>query len=104
MSKPTYEELELENKRLRSRLSFGEDEQFTEEVRKNLPSASRLEGYLRKGKYSVRPSEMWDLIYCTEASTRELASLGRSLQALGWARSARLGNVVFTIPVDEYGQ
>lgn len=104
MSKPTYEELESEVKRLRSKLSFGEDELFTEEVRKNMPPASRLESYLRKGKYSVRPAEMWGILFGTEASTRELASLGRSLQALGWARSARLGNVVFTISVDEYGQ
>lgn len=103
MTKPTYEELETEVRRLRAKLSFGEDEEFTKEVRREFPSAECLDKFQKKGKFIVRPADMWDLIFPdVPASTRDLAKLGRSLQAMGWARSARLGNVVFTLPIDEY--
>lgn len=106
MNKPTYDELELENKRLRSKLSFGQDEEFTAIVKEEMPTNTTMHnlGFEHYGKITIRPGELWGLIFDTEPSTTELAKLGRSLQALGWARSARRGNLVFTIPVSEYAK
>lgn len=107
MTKPTYEELEREVAKLRSKLSFGEDEEFTKEVRLRMRpqdySAKLLEKYERRGVYVVRPLEMWNALFIGgEPSTAELAKLGRSLQAMGWVRSAQRGNLVFKLPVEEY--
>lgn len=106
MTKPTYDELLAEVKRLRSKLSFGEDEEFTKEVRLRMAPKDHqtMDKFLRAGYYVVRPSEIWEVLFPMDKhpSTRDLAKLGRSLQALGWARSARLGNVVFKIPAEEY--
>jgi hypothetical protein len=103
MTKPTYEELEVEVRRLRAKLSFGEDEQFTKDLKNSLPDRDIMDSlFLHNGYYIVRPAEMWQHTVGSPPSTRDLAKLGRSLQALGWARSARLGNVVFKIPVEEY--
>lgn len=104
MTKPTYDELLEEVKRLRSKLSFGEDKEFTEFVKNRMPSTQVMDSFLRGGYYVVRPAEFWVYLSKEDPSTRDLAKLGRSLQALGWARSARLGNVVFKIPVEEYAR
>lgn len=103
MTKPTYEELETEIKKLRSRLSFGEDEEFTTLIKGWMPEKKALEKYERRGIYVMRPQEMWEALGINaEPSTTELAKLGRSLQALGWARSAQRGNLVFKMPVEDY--
>ncbi len=106
MTKPTYEELETENRRLRARLSFGEDEEFTRDIEWRMPAKKELEKYERRGIYVIRPQEMWGMMFARAAieppSTTELAKLGRSLQALGWARSAQRGNLVFKMPVEDY--
>jgi hypothetical protein len=111
MTKPTYEELVAEVARLRAKLSFGEDEEFTAYIVKLMPTKEDLanKGYIKNGRITVRPAELWGLLLSPDMaylapSTRELAKLGRSLQALGWARSAQRGNLVFTIQVDEYAK
>lgn len=104
MTKPTYEELLEEVQRLRSQLSFGEDKEFTNTLKNKLPGAEDMTSFERAGYYIMRPAEIWPMIVGTPPSTRDLAKLGRSLQALGWARSARLGNVVFKISVSDYAK
>ncbi len=106
MTKPTYEELELENEKLREKLSFGQDEEFTALVKGEMPTGVTMFnlGFERNGKITIRPGELWGLMFERTPSTTDIAKLGRTLQALGWARSARRGNLVFTIPVKEYGK
>lgn len=110
MSNPTYEELQAENEKLRAKLSAGEDKEFTEDLRARLPSKSILfnEGFIKGDKITIRPAELWNLTFPWNGpegpSTRDLAKLGRSLQAMGWARSAKRGNLVFTLPVNEYAK
>lgn len=103
MTKPTYDELVAEVKRLRAKLSFGEDEDFTTDVLSRMPTRSQFfnGGYIKGDRITIRPADLWELMLDANPSTRDLAKLGRSLQALGWARSARLGNLVFTLPVEE---
>lgn len=102
-NKPTYEELEIENRRLKAKLSAGEDKDFTKEIKERQPSADLLTKYESRGVYIMRPREMWDEIFTTIPSTNDLARLGRSLEAMGWVRSALRGNVVFKMKVEEYG-
>lgn len=110
MSNPSYEELKAEVERLRAKLSIGEDKDFTREVSLRMhPRHLTLTtltnyGFVKGDKIIVRPSELWEISFpCDkEPSTRDLAKLGRSLQAMGWARSAKKGNLVFTISVEEY--
>lgn len=107
MTKPTYEELELEVARLRDKLSGGADDDFTKQVSAKLPPHSWLFdcGHILGGKIVARPSELWQYMFPSEEpSTRNLAKLGRSLQALGWARSAKRGNLIFTLPENEYAR
>lgn len=110
MTKPTYEELVAEVARLRAKLSVGEDKEFTEDVKASMPSKTKLfnGGHIKGDKITIRPIELWELISegkaGPEANTRLLAKLGRSLQAMGWTRSAQRGNLVFTLPVDEYAR
>lgn len=101
-NKPSYEELEIENRRLRAKLSAGEDKEFTKEIKERLPSAALLTKYESRGVYIVRPAEMWREIFTTVPTTNDLAKLGRSLEAMGWVRSALRGNVVFKMKVEEY--
>lgn len=102
MSKPTYEELQAEVQRLRAKLSFNEDKEFTSTVQHALRELAPIG--LSNGKCIARPKEIWEAMHPQgeSPSTRDLAKLGRSLQALGWARSAKSGNLVFTLPVNEW--
>jgi hypothetical protein len=104
MSSPTYEELVAEVARLRAKLSVGEDKEFTAEIKSLMPSEDLLANdcHVRNDRITIRPAEMWSYMFKGDPSTRDLAKLGRSLQARGWARSAKRGNLVFTIPVEEY--
>lgn len=108
MSNLTYEELQAENEKLRAKLLGDADEEFTEEVKRCLPSRAMLfnEGFIKGDKITIRPAELWRMSFLTDGdpSTRDLAKFGRSLQALGWARSAKNGNLVFTISVAEYAR
>lgn len=106
--KPTYEELEKEVARLRGKLSPLEDKEFTAELKEYfaMPSvfmALQRLSHLVRGRdcISARPGDIWAVIFGTEGNTREIAKLGRSLQALGWERGAKRGNLIFTIPVEE---
>jgi hypothetical protein len=103
MTRPTYEELEKEVSKLRAKLSFGEDEDFTNDLKWRMPAPKELEKYEKRGVYVVRPAEMWGIMFAApNPSTSDLAKLGRSLQAMGWVRSAQRGNLVFKLPVEEY--
>lgn len=110
MSKLTYEELEAENEKLRAKLLGDADEEFTKFIKESLPSRGGLfnRGFIKGDRITIRPAELWELMFpnieTPPPSTRDLAKLGRSLQALGWARSARRGNLVFTLPVAEYAR
>lgn len=67
------------------------------------PPTKKLEKYLSRGFYIVRPAEMWELMFGSTAdNTNELAKLGRVLEAKGWVRSARRGNLVFKMSVEDY--
>lgn len=103
MRKPTYEELEAEVTRLRA-LSFGDDTEFTEALSSAMPRSEAFINYTSCGRIMARPKEIWDVVFpgSTGVTTNDLAILGRSLQALGWQRSAHRGNVVFKISVEEH--
>lgn len=99
--KPTYEELVAEVKRLRAKLSPLEDREFTRQL-VPLMNKALVEDFRKGPKYIVRPQELYENLFGVQGTTRELSILGRSLQALGWVRSAMRGNLVFTMTVEEF--
>lgn len=107
--KPTYEQLEKEVARLRSKLSPLEDKEFTAQVTErlalNLTKVKLVAGLNAKvrGRDCVSGglADLWAAIFSCEGNMREHTKLGRSLQAMGWERGAKRGNLVFTIPVEE---
>lgn len=99
--KPTYEELVAEVKRLRAKLSPLENREVTRQLRP-LITKDNMQPFISGKKYVVRPGDLFLRLYGVEGTTRDLSILGRSLQALGWVRSAMRGNLVFTMTVEEF--
>lgn len=100
----TYDELLAEVERLRAKLSPLEDKEFTPIVKQSMVDVD-WGPYRSKSKnvshVVIRPSDLWGLLFENEPHTQDIAKLGRSLQAMGWVRSARGGNLVFMIPTEE---
>lgn len=103
--KPTYKELVREVERLRTKLSPLENKEFTAKVKAAMDKfdLSEFRQQYRGSPYLVgRPGELWGALMDGEPNSRDITLLGRSLQALGWERSAHQGNIVFRIPLEEY--
>lgn len=105
--KPTYEELEQEVARLRERVAPGADPAFTNDVRNGIRmkdvSLLALHGFVSEGTIVMAPADIWHhIMYQSSYTTRETAKLGRSLLALGWARSYKSGNLIYKIKVEDY--
>jgi hypothetical protein len=99
--KPTYEELKAEVERLRAKLSPLEDRSFTRQL-KPMINEVNLQPFISGKKYVVRPGDLFERLWGVPGTTHQLATLGRSLQAMGWVRSAMRGNLVFTMTVEEF--
>lgn len=94
--KPTYEQLEAENRALRRAISPLEDPIFTSEIEGKLKTYDTPVRHLRGEDYHVvSPYEFWNEVYGSAPNRREVADLGRSLQALLWERTAINGERVF---------
>lgn len=106
--KPTYDELVQEVARLRAKLSPLEDKEFTKRVvaalaKPNVRHDLANFGAMIRGRLCIsgKPGDLWVTLFGTPSNVRDIAKLGRSLQALGWERGAKRGDTIFTIPVEE---
>lgn len=96
--KPTYEELQEENQKLKRAISPLEDPVFTaelEEKLKDLDLSEHTRPFRGEEYYVLSPSELWKELYDEKPNTHDVTVLGRSLQALLWERSALHGARVF---------
>lgn len=94
--KPTYEELEAQNRALKRAISPLEDPIFTAEIEARLKTYEVPVRTLRGDEYYViSPVEFWSETCGGRPNRREVAELGRSLQALLWERTAINGERVF---------
>lgn len=101
------EELEKENARLRRKLSPLEDPVFTEKLKAALSGIdlNQFQRSFRGGPHIIlRPNELWLMAFKTQPSNREMTVMGRSLQALGWERSALHGQRIFVMRQEEYDE
>lgn len=104
--KLTNEELRAEVERLRAKLSPLEDRDLTIKVKAAMRvNPLKAEPYIPRGSHKpillYRPADLWQELFNEEGNTRDYMRLGRSLQAMGWERSAKSGNLVFALPVEE---
>lgn len=102
--KPTYKELELENKKLKRAISPMEDPIFTcalEDKLKKIDLSEKTRMFRGEEYYVLYPAELWAQMYETEPNTHDVTVLGRSLQALLWERSALHGTRVFVKRVED---
>jgi hypothetical protein len=100
--KPTYKELEAQNKALRRAISPLEDPIFTSEVEARLKDYDVPIRTLRGDEYYVvAPADFWKETFGGLPNRREVAELGRSLQALLWERTAINGERVFVKRVND---
>jgi hypothetical protein len=101
------EELEQENARLRRKLSPLEDPVFTEELRAKLSGIdlNQFQRSFRGGPHIIlKPNEVWVMAFNTTPSNRDITVMGRSLQAMGWERSALHGQRIFVMKQEEYNE
>lgn len=104
--KPTYEELEAENRALKRAISPLEDPIFTAEIEARLKDYDVPVRTIRGGEYYViSPADFWAETCGGRPNRREVAELGRSLQALLWERTAINGERVFVkkVPDEQVG-
>lgn len=98
--------LRKEVARLRSKLAPHEDKEFTEKLIDAMKGVDllpfRKDMKFRGPHIVIKPAELWALVFATEPNIREIATIGRSLQALCWERSAYNGGRVFIKPLKEY--
>ena len=95
--------------RLRRKLSPLEDQEFTAaylhvEPKEWILNECERINYGGEPHIAISLPELWNKINPTEAppSTFDLAKLGRTLQALGWIRTKRRGELFFVMTPKEY--
>jgi len=101
--KPTYEELQSENLRLKRAISPMEDPIYTAELEAKL-AVIDLSEYKRNFRgaehYIIYADQLWADIYGEAPNKHDVTVMGRSLQALLWERSALNGTRVFVKRVE----
>lgn len=105
MTDKTYDELKAENEKLRHKLSPLEDPEFTRALALKLGPQSLLpyQQRFRKGDYIViSPADVAELCGLDRHNIRTVTNVARSLQAMCWERSAKGGNLLFVMPLQEY--
>ena len=91
--------METEVQRLRRYISPLEDKEFTEKLKARMKEVDFVSKYhIRNGKlhHKVLLKELWEKLFPNESyTTKHLAIMGRSLQALLWTRSVENGSQIY---------